>query len=481
MIGTHIIEIGTKEFLDGITSSPETDDGGFSPTSGGVNIMADATRTGVLYAPADLTDKTGSLNGFIIGTCEDSTTSSAKQKYFITDTGFVYYADSSNNLTSPQSDAGRTYAYANTDIVSYKGKVYVTSQTDIMLLSGGAALPTKDATWWTTTKTKSALDSAQRHPMVVYEDSLWIADGNLLHKWDDTTATAGFLTLPTDQSIVSLGVDPSTGLMLLGTSLGQNASNTLPKGNKILLWDGFSVKVRKSVYVDDLVTSFYQLGGTVYVCYGRNFGYWTGNGIKFIRRFKRVINDADYLVYKSKVTNIGRILYIADGFDILAFGETLAGQNRFWVACQASVESQNYLRYAIFSMGNNYLGIGYGASSTAKFAVYDVTALTTGSFNFYSKKYKFPRPIYVRELHIEYLDAIAVAGTSGVVTLYDQNNNAIATPSLTNDGASSTFEITRSINANKKIRTLYMWYTNSSYSSTVAGIRRFIISYDIAE
>jgi hypothetical protein len=481
MTGKYTIEIGTKEFLEGMTSSPETEDGGFSPQSSGLNIISNATRAGVLYAPADLTDKTGSLNGFIIASCEDSTTSSAKNKYLITSTGYVYYVDSSYNLTNVQNDAGRTYAYANTDIVSFKGAVYATSQTDIMLLSGGSALPTKDATWWTVTKSKSSLDSAQRHPMLVYEDILWIADGNALHKWDGTTATSSFLTLTSDQSIVALGVDPSTGLMMISVSLGQNASNTLPKGNKILLWDGFSTKVRRAIPIDSLATAFYQLGGTVFVCYGRNFGYWTGSGINFLRRFKRVTNTADLLVYKSKITNIGPVLYIADGFDIMAFGETLSGQKRFWLAYQVNTESQSYLRYAIFALGDNNLGIGYGASSTASFGVFDVTAVTAGGFNFYSRKYKFPRPIYIREIHIEYLDAVATTATTGTITFYDQNLTAIATPSLTNDSSSSTYEITRPLNNKNKIRTLQMLYTNSGYTSTVAGIRRFVISYDVAE
>ena len=56
MTGKYTIEIGTKEFLEGMTSSPETEDGGFSPQSSGLNIISNATRAGVLYAPADLTD-----------------------------------------------------------------------------------------------------------------------------------------------------------------------------------------------------------------------------------------------------------------------------------------------------------------------------------------------------------------------------------------------------------------------------------------
>lgn len=482
MIGKYTLEIGTKEFLDGMTSSPETEDGGFSPQTSGINVISNATTTGVLYAPADITDKTGSLNGYIIASCEDSATTNTKQRIFVTSTGYVYYVDNTYAITNTVSDAGRTYSSTNTDIISYKNKIYVTSQTDIMLLTTVTTpYDTKDATWWSTTKAQGAMATFTKHPMVVYEDILWIADGNKLHKWDDSTLTNGFITLPTDQQIYAMAVDPSTGLLMISVSLGENANNNLPKNGRILYFDGYSSKVRRTVPVDSLVTAMYPMGGNMFMFYGRNFGYWTGSGVSFLRKLKRVTEDVHLLVTKHKITNIGNILYFADGFDIIAYGETTAGNKKFFIAKQVGEETTSYLRYAIFNCGNNYLGIGYGASSTAKFAVYDVTARTTGGFNFYSKKYKFPRPIYIREFHIEYLDQLAASGTTGVVTIYDQDFSTIAAPSLTNDSTSGVYSITRPINSNKKIRSLQLYYTNSSYTSTIAGIRRFTISYDVVE
>jgi hypothetical protein len=106
MIGKYTLEIGAKEFLDGMTSSPETDDGGFSPQSSGVNIISNATTTGVLYSAADITDKTGSLNGYIIASCEDSGSSNSKQRIFVTSTGYVYYVDNTYAITNVQNDGG---------------------------------------------------------------------------------------------------------------------------------------------------------------------------------------------------------------------------------------------------------------------------------------------------------------------------------------------------------------------------------------
>ena len=133
-------------------------------------------------------------------------------------------------------------------------------------------------------------------------------------------------------------------------------------------------------------------------------------------------------------------------------------------------------------MGNNILGIGYDSNgSTPKFCIFDRSARSTGTINFYSRKYKFQRPIQVREISVEYYDQVVASATTGAVVLRDQNFTNLATPVMTNDSASAVYEIIRPISYNKKIKTLQLNYSNSGYSSTVAGIRRFLINYDVVE
>lgn len=482
MIGKYNIEIGYKEFLDGITSSPETEDGGFSPETSAVNITSSQTTLGILYAPADVVDKSTSLNGNIIAAVSDPDSGVGVNKYILTSTGRFISADSNSALTVRRTSAGsKTYQFPTSDIAVYKNALYATSTNDVTKATGANLVTTFDESWWDTTIGLNALSTTMRHPLLVYEDYLWIGNGNQLHRTDGTTGTEGFLTLTTGVVIQALGIDPSTGKMLISTTEGINGSDTLPRQSKIYVWDGFSQKPSRAVIVDDMVTEIYPLGGVVYMFYGQNVGYWNGSGITFLRKLRSVTLSGTSLVYKHRVTNIGKTLMIADGINVLCLEETLPGQKRWYVNVQQNASFNNYLD-AIFNMGSNILGIGYDSNgSTPQFCVFDRSARTTGGMNFYSKKYKFPRPIYVREIHVEYLDQVSAAATTGTIILRDQNFTNIATPSLTNDSSSGTFEITRTITSNKKIRTLQVNYSNAGYTSTVAGIRRIVVNYDVVE
>lgn len=482
MIGKYNLEISAKEFLDGMTSSSETDDGGFSPETSAVSITSDQTHLGVLYAPADIVDKSTSLNGNIIAAVSDPDSGVGVNKYILTATGRFISADSSSVLTVRRTSAGaKTYSFPNSDIAVYKNALYATSQNDVTKSTGANLASTFDESWWDTTITLNALTTGIRHPLLVYEDYLWIGNGNQLHRTDGTTGTEGFLTLTTGLVIIALGVDPGTGKMLISATEGANGSDALPRQCKIYVWDGFSAKPSRAVVVDDMVTEIYSLGGVTYMFYGQNIGYWNGSGITFLRKLANVTLSGTSLVYKHRVTNIGKTLFIADGVDIIAFEETMPGQKRWYVNQRVYASFNSYVD-AIFNMGSNVLGIGYDSNgSTPQFYVFDRSARTTGLLNFYSKKYKFPRPISVRELHIEYYDQVAAAATTGVVTFRDQNLTAIATPSLANDSSSATYEITRTITSSKKFRTFQLKYTNSGLTSVIAGIRRIIVNYDVVE
>lgn len=481
MIGKYTIEIGWKEFLAGMTSSSETEDGGFSPETNAVNITSDQTHLGVLYASADIIDKSTGLSGNIIASCSDSDQGIGVNRYVLTDSGKFNEVNSSGTITNRQTGI-KTYQYPYSDMAVYRNELYSTSLTDITKASG-ATLGTFSETWGSATSGIGALTTGLPHPMVVYEDNLWVGDGNKLHRWDGTTGTSGYLTLRSDAIIQTLAVDPSTGKMVISTTSGLNYSDTKNTPNAVYTYNGAtgSLKPDKVCYVDDMITAMYPFGGTLFVFYGNSIGYWNGGGISFLRKLKGVTLDGDSLVYKQKVTNIGKVLMVADGLNILCLEESLPGKKIWYYVTQQNAALNTYLG-VIFNMGNNVLGISYTASGpSGKFCIFNRSARTAGTLNFYSKKYKFQRPIYVREIHIEYYDQVSASATTGVITLIDQNFTNVATPSLTNDGTSSTFEITRTITSSKKFRTLQMNYSNSSYTSTVAGIRRFLINYDVVE
>lgn len=477
MIAKQILEIGSNDFLLGMTSSETTSDGGFSPTTPCVSITGEL---GVLRSAPAMTSR-ATFNGNVIATCGDAKISAiGNDKNFITDTG-RFYSYQSNTATLRQTGGGsKNYIFPTTDIIQFQTDTYVTSDTDIArLIQSNLTQPDVNwESWWTVTKGKTALGSGYRHPMVVFENSLWIGDGPYLHKWDGTTASYAFLTLSSEQAIIALGVDPSTGKMLISINEGFNAANTIPAISKILTYNGYSNKPDRAIVVDDMVTAIYPLGGTVFMAYGQKLGYWNGTGISFLRKFKNISLNADQLVYKHHITNIGNTLYVADGLQILAFGESIAGKKVFYYAQKPTDANLSYLT-AIGYVGNNELGLFYYDGTNKKLMTFDVTYTGTSinAQTFYSKRYQFPRPIFVRGIYVEYADAVSNSSTPGTIALDSERLDATVYGSLTNSTGSTVYSKHIENNSNSKFRTLQLRYT----ASISTGIRRFVIEYDFAE
>lgn len=485
MIGKNTLEIGAEDFVLGMTTSPDTQDGGFSNESTQINIQV---APGVLHSGGQIANRYEYFNGDIIATCGDAKNSGiGNDKIFVSDTAYFYTYD---GTTTTQRQTGvKTYIGATTDIIQYKTDTFCTSDQNIArLIQTNLSQPDANwESWWTITQGKTALLQGFRHPMVIFEDSLWIADGRYLHKWDGTTATHGFLTLSSEQSIVSLCVDPSSGKMLIGTNEAWNAASTKPAISKVLTFNGYSNKPDRAVIVDDMVTAMYPLGGIVYMCYGNKLGYWVSTGIAYLRTLKYVTYDADYLVYKHQITNIGNTLYVADTTYILAYGEVLPGKKVFYYTANPTHYIQGgYISALCFLRGisaasTRELGIfGRNSSSTYLLAqtINSTTTLTNGAF--YSKRYKFQRPIQIRGLYVEYGGGVANNLTPGACYFVDTKTGGdVSIGSLLNDTGVTAYDIYTKHNGNKKVRTLQFKYTFNGNS--MPGIKRFIIDYDVVE
>lgn len=491
MIGKNVIEIGATEFAQGMSAGNDSLDGGFSPQSITINPQ---TVPGVLLSGSAATDRSGSgslINGVPIASCGDSLFGSVgNDKFLVTDTG-RFYSYSGTTITLRQTGAGaKTYSNANTDMVAFRGDTFTTSETDIARLIQ-SNLTTPDAnweSWWTVTQSAvsggTSLNTGYRHPMVVFENALWFADGNLLHKWDGTTATKSFLTLSVEQAITALAVDPSTGKMLISINEGYNASSTKPYISKVLLFNGYSNKPDRAVVVDGMVTAIYPLGGVVYMCYGNSFGYWTGTGIQWLRNFKNVTNSTDLLVYKHRITSIGNTLYMVDGTYILAYGEVIPGKKVFYYAFELSylgvstIYAICHLR-GIASTTTQELGIFCKVSTTAY--IYTVipnatSSLTNGTF--YSKRYKFQRPIQIRGIYTEYYTGVANAASAGTASILDvPGNTTINIAVMTNGTGNTAYDSYNKWNGVNKLRTLQLIF---AFGATT-GIKRFVIDYDYVE
>ena len=411
---TKKIIIDSREFLRGMTTSKYTDDGFISAdTNVGINLVA---VPGAFYLQQSTTFVTPAegTTGSLIASCSGAGLSGGQDNYYISNANKFYnYKD--GVMTLGANGAGvKQYTSPNTDIIFYKESLYATSTVDITQLTLGAAYAITNfgtETWWTVTKGKLALNSLYPHPMLVYEDILWIANAVSLHKWDNTTATENALVLVDNSTITALGIDPGSGKMMIASTQGPNSSGNIPRINKISFWDGVSNKVLRAIIVDDMVTSIYSVGGTVYINYGQKLGYWNGSGITFLRKLKNVLYDSTYLTYKHRITNIDNTLYVIDGKSILAYESLQGGGPKVFYYAWGKPSIDAPLEIISHSQ-KDQLVIGYKFVSYLAVASISARTVTVGATidtyfeNIRTRWFKFPNKIRIKSIKVSFIDSI---------------------------------------------------------------------------
>lgn len=474
MTGSKQIEFGATEWIKGVSTSSEIADGGFSPETDGVNLIK---TPGVMYAPAQQVDKSTSVADNIIASCFPQG-SLSNDRYFVGDAR-KYYSWNGTSITLEKTATTGTYTDGKTDLVAFNGSIYATTTTDVTKWNGTSTL---DENYWTTTKSQSPLQSGagEPHPMIVFESSLWIGDGNVLRSINESgTVNGSPLTLAVGEIIYALAIDPASGKLLISTTEGANISDTLFTKCKIYQYDGFSIKPNKAIVVEDLVTSFYVMSGVVYVCYGKNLGIFNGSGIDFLRKFKNVSYTNTSLVYKHRITSINKNLYIADGAQILCYGEIIGGQKKvFYPAMTNSTQIS-----VLTSIGSDKLGFSY---SSSKFYTFDtLSSATTNSMTLYSNKIVFPRPIHPRCVYIEYYDAVTNNDNNRTLYYKAQDNAFVLLAiqngtSLKNESGASVYEIENIVGflSTPTVKSIQFRYIADT---TNFGIKRFIFYFDVAE
>lgn len=476
MIGQNQIVIDASDFAKGMSSGPEIADGGFSPETNGVNLIG---VLGVLNAPANATDKSTGLSGDLLGWCP--TNVSGKNGFLIDDDGYVYSVDTSQALTQAGAALGGTFSAGTTDIANFIDKVYVTSLTDVARIN--TDLTGGDHDWWSSTQGEGVLTSGVRHPLCIFQDRLWVGDASALHRIVDSTNTdKNVLQLLSHWEITALAVDPASGRMLIAATQGANYSDTIASGNAVFVWDGTSATYLREFAVDGMITAFKPLGGTVFVFYGGNkIGYWNGAGITYLRTLKNVTLAGANLPYKHHVAAIDNTLYVIDGTLVLAYGDVQPGR-KVWYYCHKNwVNSNNF--GMLCPIGDKKLGLGFASSKFYTFDTASVASTATGSF--FSNRYYFPRPVYIRHAVVEFYDSVASGGSAvGALYLLDQNGDShiygtsATNQAITNTGSTATRVLTTK-QADRKVTSAKFRYDFAN--STVAGVRRIIIYYDVAE
>lgn len=475
MNGKYHIDFGAADFVRGMSSSAHIADGGFSPETLAVNLTA--TR-GVLYAPALAVDCSTNLSSSAIAWCPNNLGTNG---FLLSDNGTIHSISTSQVLTAAASALTGTWTSGKSDIVQFIDKIYATSDTDVARMDTN--LTNGDHDWWSATQSEGVLTAGVPHPLCIFQDRLWVADANALHKIIDSSNTdPDVLVLSTHHVITALAVDPSSGKMLIATSQDTTAGNysaTLAKQSSIFSYDGTSATYTREYSVDGIVTGFHTVGGTVFVAYGgTNIGYWNGAGVTYLRTLKNVTLAGADLPYKHHMAHIDSTLYVVDGKQVLAFGDILSGQKAWYYCYNNQVNSNKHS--LICPVGSKLLGLGF---ATTKFYSFDTSSVaSTGGLELYSNRYTFPRPIFLRSFYVEYADSVA-AGEDNRLLYYltDDSGNLeqLGTSALKNNSASSVRVIEDVIGAaNDKTRYLQLYYNSSSNNY---GLRRIIVYYDVAE
>lgn len=469
MIPKHFIELDAKDFIRGASISKHTQEGGFSPETYGINLIA---VPGVMHCPPAVVDSDSdsriTTNKGIIASCGDDDVFGGYEKKMVSNDGKYYrYNGTKIPEAALRTDATNTYTQGFTDMISYAGENYTTTKEKLVRWDETGAI--FNASFATFT------NQTYPHPALVYENNAYYADGNLLLKQTSAGgAPATVLTLSADQIIIALGIDPGTGYMLISTTNSLNISDTLPAVNKILWYDGFSNKPVKSVIVDDMVLSFCPVGGIVFVGYGQNLGYLNGSGVSFLRKLDNVTFDNAQLPYKQKITSIGRHLFVQDGNKILCLAEIKSGQRTFFYWARYLVANEGNIT-ALFNAGQNKLGICFDKDV---FYTQDISSVATfQGGDIYFNKINFERPVFIRSIWIEWANSVANAATPASVWYESEKEALTQLPSIANSTGAATF-FSETKNLDKKVRRFQL---NIIPSTSNYGIRRVLIGYDIAE
>lgn len=476
MIGEKTFDIKAENFFAGMSSALFANDNGFA--SGGnisgtifpttLNLTA---KPGVLYPAGNTVDRTpaSDLTSLLIASSADSNFLGYDRVFISDDAKFYSFDGTTLTLRHTDATASRSYTAGKTSMVTLGFSCFTTSSGTNTGISKWAMSSN------TFTDNFFAFsDTIAPHPSVLFENQAFYGDGDLLLRQTDEGSTpTTILDLEDNAIITALGTDPGSGRMLIATSQAINMGDTVNKICKVLLYDGFSNKPIKSVPVDDQITAFYNVGGTVFVFYGNKMGYWNGAGITFLRVLSIPLSSTD-LVYPAHVTNIDNTIYVVEQRNILAYGEIQPGKKVFYYAQQNNNGiSGSYS--LITNVGSKKLALSF---ATAKFYTFDtssVSGVQTGGSVFFSNRYDFERLITFNTLIIEF-DSLPPTN-SNIITALIYGDQGYLNP--TNIGTVATGSADNKLiyelpYASLVMRTLQLRLT----LATAIGIRRITVTYN---
>lgn len=471
MLGKNQLSFGAGELMSGMAASDYGTDGALGVLSSSINPFL---KQGVIRATAAPVTQTTNLVDKMIATCEYPT--SAYALTGVDAVGKFYGISTAGALTVIGTGSATTkYVFGTTDAISFNGKSYVSLTDDIAQIDPSG--PTLTESWWVGTKSQSSL-GAFPHPMIVFNGLMWVANGNVLNSitTGGTIVTSALILEATD-IIYALHIDPGTGFMMVSAvkvKAGQASTST------VSIFDGVTTLPRRvTPTIDDVITGFRTVAGTVYVGCANRLGVWNGSGVVYLRTLKNAApGTSGDLLWKHHMTSYGNILLYADGKDVIAYGEPTGLSKKGFFPITGNQIDSSHLS-AICLLASGVIGFGWITSSTPKWFTTDITSTSAGTGVVYFTNVFFPRPVFIRSVRVVTDGITTTAGIGGVALITEKQ--ATVSPAV------STFVVLSAVSPRYvfdfNYTSLEVVSIQPKFTLDTQGfsVTRALIYYDVAE
>lgn len=445
------ITIKAKHFASGESTFDYGDDHGFSYESGPLNLLV---HPGWVYSQGG----NGDISGGIL--TDNPIASAVDPTYlgndlYILGDGGKFYTLNTTTLSLKQTVAADTFAIGTSDLLPFKGNIYATSTSRVIQLTSNFAAV--DSSWWT------GLDSTSRHPLERVEDKMYIGNLNVIEIFDGTNTSgtgAGSITLPTNVNITSLRRHPDGKTLIAFCGQTIDYSHTRPNGGLVYLVDTNLKQWTREIQTNSQVEGSRLVEGVVYTTYGANVGYFTGSGIKFLKKLQ-----TSTVLYSNQLSNIEGILLVCDGLNVKAFGSI--GLGKVWWTIGAG----NATLKMVGNQGNGNFVFGFATNT-----LYQLNTASVGTSGgpFYTNRYQFGQEVMIRRIVI--VHTATVAGTNRFIFYSRDTEN---TSSAMVDKTYSTAGIVRTtIETNTRsdfFQGVFSWQNGAM------GLKEIVVYFDPIE
>lgn len=454
----NLLTIDAKQFKLGESQSRHEGDRGFSPESYGLNLEYDK---GVLYGMGAATDIGGAtLVDKVVARAKDKN-SLGNDQYFLDASGNFYTLDGAT-FTKRQTDGSNTYQLGTSDMVQFQGNTYATSTDDVAKLTG-SDLTALDATWWSTTLGNSTLQTSVRHPLEVVEDHLYIGDKNNIHAYDGSVDTVNAITLPTGVNVISLRKHTDGRTLLAFCGLTINYSHSLGLAGVVYYIDTVTWEFIREVPLESQVEGTINHEGAIMCTWGKNFGYFDGSGLQWLRDLESETTYSHNLESKEDT------LLVRDDDAIIAWGDLGKGKV-FWNLYQTG-DSIDVIAY----LGSGKVAFGYLSSSTEYLKYVDTDEVGVyGSF--FSDPITLPGRVWVRRVEVDH--DVSTTGVEQMNLYYKADDGSTETLGTISYGTTESGIRRARIDCNVLAS---IFAIGMIWSNGYLGVKKFTIYYESAE